>query len=173
MESSADREILPANHGKEVSHHEVTDLEVIEPQIERIVEQKIELRMERFNGPMPHPDHLARYDKLVPGCARMIMDEFQANSRHGRQLEIMGLSGMVNKDTRAQWMAFILVLVSFFLIWQLATHDHERVAIAVAISLVGSIVTAFLTTKRPADEKKKAVEVKDSDASSDADTEGT
>ncbi|WP_186132541.1 DUF2335 domain-containing protein [Burkholderia gladioli] len=134
--------------GKEVAHPDVTDLEVIEPEIERIVDQKIELRMERYAGPMPHPDHLARYDRIVPGCARMIMDEFQANSRHARELELLGLSKMVQRDTRAQWMAYTLVLGAFGLIWWATDHGHEKVAITIAAVLVGTIITGFLATKK-------------------------
>ncbi|MBU9211843.1 DUF2335 domain-containing protein [Burkholderia multivorans] len=98
---------------------------------------------------MPLPEHLEKYDRVVPGCARIIVDEFQANSRHSREIEIRGIAGMINRDTRAQWMAFVLVLAGFYLIWQLADHGHDSSAIAVATTLLVGIVTAFLTGHRP------------------------
>jgi uncharacterized membrane protein len=126
-------------------------IETIEPRLEKIVAQKVQvaLRMESFRGPMPPPEHLGRYDKIVPGCARTIVDEFQANSRHNRTMEVTGLTGMVRRDTRAQWMAFVLVLVGFGLVWELAASEHEKTAIAVATMLLGSIVVGFLTGVAP------------------------
>lgn len=125
------------------------DLGVIEPKLEKIVERKVEMHLAHYQGPMPPPMLLEQYDKIVPGCAKMIVDEFQANSKHSRHIEILGITGMIRKDVRAQWMAFVLVIIGFFLIWELATSGNERSAIAVATMLLGSIALAFLTGHVP------------------------
>lgn len=147
--------------GKVVANGEdKANVEVVGPKIEKIVDQKIQLAMRTvsYSGPMPPPEHLAQYDRIVPGAARMIMDEFQANSRHARTMELNGMSGMIRRDTRAQWMAFILVLVGFYLVWELATGGHEKSAIAVATMLLGGIVTAFLTGHTPLNKSQKEEE---------------
>lgn len=38
-----------------------------------------------FRGPMPPPEHLAQYDRIVPGAGRLIVEEFQMNSQHARE----------------------------------------------------------------------------------------
>ncbi|WP_242540009.1 DUF2335 domain-containing protein [Trinickia mobilis] len=132
-------------------------VEVIEPKLDQIVERKVQIamRMESYRGPMPSPEYMAEYDKIVPGCARMIVDEFQANSRHSRAMDLLGINGMIRRDTRAQWMAFVLVLFGFGLIWELASIGKEKSAIAVAGALLVGIATAFLTGHGPWGGSKK------------------
>jgi uncharacterized membrane protein len=98
-----------------------------------------------FRGPMPLPEHLAQYDRVVPGAGRLIVDEFQMNSRHAREMETMNMRGSIRKDIRAQRIAGFLVLIGFGLIYGLAEHDHDGVAISVAVTLLVSVLTAFLT----------------------------
>lgn len=98
-----------------------------------------------FRGPMPLPEHLAQYDRIVPGAARLIVDEFQTNSQHAREVETLSLRGSIRKDIRAQIIAGLLVLIGFGLIYGLAEHNHDGVAIAVAVTLLVSVLTAFLT----------------------------
>ena len=98
-----------------------------------------------FRGPMPLPDHLAQYDRIVPGAGRLIVEEFQMNSQHARQIESMSVRGSIRKDLRAQIIAGSLVLIGFGLVFRLAENGHDGVAIAVAVTLLVSVLTAFLT----------------------------
>lgn len=98
-----------------------------------------------FSGPMPLPEHLAQYDRIVPGAGRLIVDEFQMNSPHTREIETMNLRGSIRKDMRAQFIAGFLVLIGFGLIYGLADRNHDGVAISVAVTLLVSVLTAFLT----------------------------
>jgi uncharacterized membrane protein len=105
----------------------------------------VAFQAQSYSGPIPLPEHLAEYDRIVPGAARAIFEEFQANGRHSREIERAGLSGMMRKDSRAQWIATSLVLVGFGLVYELAMNGFGTAAIAVAAGLLGTVVTAFLT----------------------------
>jgi uncharacterized membrane protein len=105
----------------------------------------VALQAQSFSGPMPSPDHLEQYDRVVPDTARLIVDEFRLNARHAREVESTGLRGSIQKDTRAQCIAGFLVLIGFGLVYGLAEHHHDGVAIAVAVTLLVSVLTAFLT----------------------------
>ncbi|SAK55564.1 hypothetical protein AWB80_02103 [Caballeronia pedi] len=98
-----------------------------------------------FRGPMPPPDHLAQYDCIVPDAGRLIVEEFQINGEHARKIESLSLHGSIRKDIRAQFIAGFLVLIGFGLVYELAEHGHDGVAIAVAVTLLVSVLTAFLT----------------------------
>lgn len=104
----------------------------------------VALQAHSFSGPMP-PEHLAQYDRIVPGAGRLIVDEFQMNSRHTREIETMNLRGSIRKDMRAQFIAGFLVLIGFGLVYGLADRNHDGVAISVAVTLLVSVLTAFLT----------------------------
>ena len=67
------------------------------------------------------------------------------NSRHTREIETMNLRGSIRKDMRAQFIAGFLVLIGFGLIYGLADRNHDGVAISVAVTLLVSVLTAFLT----------------------------
>ncbi|MDR5882398.1 DUF2335 domain-containing protein [Caballeronia sp. LZ032] len=69
-----------------------------------------------FRGPMPSPDYLAQYDRIMPGAGRMIVEEFQINGQHTRHMESMNARGSIRKDARAQFIAGILVLIEFGLV---------------------------------------------------------
>jgi uncharacterized membrane protein len=40
-----------------------------------------------FVGPIPPPEYLERYDRIVPGTAKIIIDAFDRESRHRQDLE--------------------------------------------------------------------------------------
>lgn len=111
------------------------------------------IREESFSGPMPHPEHLERYDKIVPGSAKLILDEFRENGGHQRLVETRGLDAAISRDRRSQWMAFLLVVAGFGLILYLALNSHDVVASVVASTLLGAVITGFLT-KRTAQKGK-------------------
>jgi uncharacterized membrane protein len=116
-----------------------------------------------FRGPMPSPEYLAQYDRIVPGAGRMIVEEFQLNGQHTRQMECMNARGSLRKDTRAQCIAGILVLIGFGLVYKLAEQDHDGVAIAVAVTLLVSVLTAFLTGTVMRDKREPGVSAKRED----------
>ena len=39
-------------------------------------------RLEMFSGPMPPPQHLERYNSIVPGAGRIILDMAVKEQRH-------------------------------------------------------------------------------------------
>lgn len=122
-------------------------IDVPEPQLERIVERgvRVAMKSERYAGPMPKPEHLRQYDEIVPGAARIIVDEFQANSRHSRLMSELGLRGAIDRDKRAQWIAGGLVLIGFLLVYLLADRGYPWVAGGVATTLLVAVLTGYLT----------------------------
>jgi uncharacterized membrane protein len=108
---------------------------------------RVAVQAHSFRGPMPLPEQLAQYDKIVPGAARLIVDEFQTNSRHAREIEHLSVRGSIRKDRRAQFIAAMLVLIGFGLVYALADGNHDGVAVAVAVTLLVSVLTAFLSGK--------------------------
>jgi uncharacterized membrane protein len=144
MVVAIDRDDLPY---AEPARHKPVAAKFLTPDIEQLIGRTgaVSLQTHTFTGPMPLPEHLAQYDRIVPGAARLIVDEFQSNSRHARDMERIGLSGSIRRDTRAQSIAGFLVLIGFGLVYGLAEHGHDGVAISVAVTLLVAVLTAFLT----------------------------
>ena len=50
----------------------------------------VQIHEQRFIGPLPPADALARYEEIVPGCAERIMDNFIEQGPHRRTLQKRG-----------------------------------------------------------------------------------
>jgi len=113
--------------------------------VEKITRQvMLAVRHEFHSGPMPSPKQLTQYNDALPGTALIIRDEFIANGQHTRICETTALRGAIEKDKRAQWMAFVLVLVGMSFALILALSNHETTACIIAGSVLVGIAAAFL-----------------------------
>lgn len=65
---------------------------------------------ESYSGLLPHPHHLAGFDEVVPGSAKVIIDEFVAQSQHRRVQEAMVVQGNEARNAIGQWLGFALLL---------------------------------------------------------------
>lgn len=62
-------------------------------------------------GPLPDPDTLAKYDEVVPGTARSIVEAFTSQGKHRQALERKIVEGSETRATRGQWLVFSLLLM--------------------------------------------------------------
>lgn len=122
---------------------------VDEQQLERVVQQV--LRAEAFSGPTPHPEHLERYERTFNGAAKIIFDEYQANSQHQRDIE-KGMLDLENRkldaaskrDTKSLNRAFLLVFFGFGVVALCALLKQPWLGGAVAGTLLVAVLRAYL-----------------------------
>lgn len=65
----------------------------------------------RFSGPLPPPDILRAYGDVVDGGAERIVSQWERETQHRHDLENRMANAYISGMTRAQWMAFIVILV--------------------------------------------------------------
>jgi uncharacterized membrane protein len=74
-----------------------------------------------LSGPLPPPQILERYDKVVPGGAERIVGWVEKQSGHRQDMESCKLRGDLKAEARGQWFGLIVTLAtlaaSTFLIW--------------------------------------------------------
>jgi len=124
-----------------------------EPRLAKAVE--IAIQRASFSGPMPPPDILDRYNQIIPGAAKDILEEFKVNGAHSRDMEKAAIRGAIGNDKRGQWMAFVLVILGFVLIAYLAVNGHTAVAVVVAGTLLGAVITGFLSQRTRSKDKQE------------------
>jgi len=61
-----------------------------------------------FMGPLPHPDILKQFDEAHHGTARIIVDKFDKQSDHRRDIEARVVRAQIRQADVGQWMAFTL-----------------------------------------------------------------
>ncbi len=107
-----------------------------------------EIRHERHSGPMPSPTQLAEYEKVLPGTATIIRDEFQANGAHVRTMESKAVEYTKQDNVDNRNVAERLVWAAMCSTVVLALTGHDWVAGTIAVSTVGAVVTGFLNKRR-------------------------
>ena len=118
---------------------------VSKEELKQLVKQ--EVKTISFSGPVPPPDMLEKYEKIVPGSGKIIFEQFVKQTNHRHQMETKVTESNIKNETRGQWMGFIIFMIGvgggIALLW-------KGVNIAGYISLFGSlaaIIGMFVTRK--------------------------
>lgn len=84
---------------------------VIDDPQERIrVSQVLSLTVQRFRSPYIPPEYLERYEAVVPGLARQIVEQANTQSAHRQDLERTVVSGAERRADRGQNYGLIIAL---------------------------------------------------------------
>ena len=112
------------------------------------LERRLEISAERFEGPLPHPATLEEYDRIVPGSAELIVQQFELQGAHRRKQE----SRIVGRGTLGE---LIGVFSSFFIavltigggLW-LIYSDKDAEGLTAILGALTGLVTIYRTGKR-------------------------
>lgn len=103
---------------------------------------------EHYEGAIPHPQTLAEYDRIVPGSATDIINDFKENTKTIRNLKTKELELTAARDKRGQYMAFFLGILIILLAAYALSLNQPWVAGSACFLAIGSIGVAFLKTKK-------------------------
>lgn len=107
----------PYQENKAVVDQHALDIEpalLINPELSTRLGQNDDLltliHQTSFSGPLPHPDIITEYERVLSGSAERIfsMAEKEQAFRHITQNN--AVTGAVTRDKRGQWMGFIVTL---------------------------------------------------------------
>ena len=131
-------------------------VEISENQIKKQVLQV--MRAELFQGPMPHPDHLEKYEKLYPGASKLLFTLLEKQTDHRIGIEKGVVASNIINEKRGQRFAFIICMTVIAAGIILAILDKSLAGFTTILSALGAIVTIFIVGKRKIrkelDEKK-------------------
>lgn len=109
--------------------------------------QRLTIQASVFSGPLPLPNIIAEYDRIIPNGAERIMVMAERQSTHREDLEASVVKGNISSQTRGSYFAFVLALVSilggFFLIYT----GKNTAGLAAIIASVGSLAGVFVYSK--------------------------
>ncbi len=78
----------------------------------QLARQQIEIQQSGFySGPLPEASDLARYDKIVPGAGKIMIENFEKQSVHHRDMEKIVITSDAKNSRRGLVCAFIIGLV--------------------------------------------------------------
>lgn len=105
-----------------------------------------------YQGPLPSPETLQEFDRVLPGLAREIVDRADREMSHRHSLEAEALRTKVGDQAsarmqykRGQWMGFVLALGFLIAGVSLTLLGHPAVGATIATTTVVSLVAIFVT----------------------------
>lgn len=107
---------------------------------------------ETFSGPVPHPDLLERYERVVPGAAREFLDAVREERLHryrGDDIEREMLKRLAEAEIRNSRLGlvfgFVIGMTGLIVACICALTDHEMTAAIVAGVDLLALVAVFVT----------------------------
>jgi len=120
-----------------------------------------------YEGPIPHPDVLARFDDRVPGTAHRLINLAIEESEHRRKMEEMAMAANVSTQSRnvaiaenqskavfrsdaiSQFLGAAVTAACIFGAVYLAVNEHEGVAALLCAVPTGALIQAFFVKRKP------------------------
>jgi uncharacterized membrane protein len=115
-----------------------------------------------FSGPYPPPGVLQAYEAAVPGLAKQIIKQLEAEVAHRREMENRRLEAIIadrqavrKERRRGQVLGFLLGLAGLGASVWIAYFGHPTTAGAVGVTTVISLVSVFVLGRRHAEQKRQ------------------
>lgn len=119
-------------------------------EIAEVLIAHLEASATRFSGPLPPPEILESYDRIVPGAAKKIMAMALRQSKHRQELERKVVESDVQRSRDGLWVGGALSLTSIILGASAVFTGHDTAGAAIATATVVSLAGVFVygTTAR-------------------------
>ena len=109
----------------------------------------------QFSGPLPPPEILESYDRIVPGSAKEMHDLVIERARQIMTIEQTNAQAIVEDGEaeraqfrRGQWLTFVLALLLIACGTVSILMGHDWAGATIVTTTLGSLVLAFLWGKR-------------------------
>ena len=118
--------------------------------LQAVVQQQT-IQMESYQGPLPPPDDLARYDEIVPGGAERLFTLLEKQANHRMGLEKHVITWDVRRANLGTVFALIFGLAVLIVSYILIANGHEGpgvLALLVEFVTYGGIFVYSTETRR-------------------------
>ena len=106
------------------------------------------LKFSLFSGPIPPPQLLEGYNKIVKDGPERIFIMAEKQSSHRMQLEDHTIKEQLKQSQRGQWFGFILALICILGTIFLAYSGYQVIASILGTTTIGSLLTVFVLGKK-------------------------
>lgn len=102
--------------------------------------QVISAQQLEFKGPIPPPEIFRQYREVIPDAPERILKVFEEDSQHTREMQKAALTAETQRDARAQWMAFIIILAALGVTGVAVVYGN---AVSGILTGIGTLVLAL------------------------------
>jgi uncharacterized membrane protein len=117
-------------------------------------EQKAHLSIQRtqttnWSGPLPPPEHLQRFDDIVPGGAERIFQMTEQEHQHRMLMERTGLKAAIRENMFGKALGVLISLAAIAAAFWLAMHGGSPIVATALVGLpIAAVVQAIVGGKR-------------------------
>ena len=109
-----------------------------------------------YQGPLPHPDMLAKFETLYPGASKLLFEQFQDQGKHRMEIEKKVIEANIRSARLGQWMGYSLCMVALVGGGVLVCFGIRTEGLIAAVAGLTALVTVFLTGKFNGQKELKA-----------------
>ena len=103
------------------------------------------LSIESWQGPLPAPETLAEFERIVPGSAEAIIREWGTEANHRRRYEQRALSIQGFEQIGGRVLAFVFAIAALGVTAYLARIGAEWAAGIIGAGTIGSVVLTLVS----------------------------
>ena len=141
--------------GKLVSTAE--ESEIVEKEVAKVRKVVVQAIREEFNGPIPHPDIMEKYERILPGSTDRIISMAEKQAAHRQAMEEIMFKSEARDGLLGVIFAFLLgigCLVACVIVVCLVPKNAGAIASAfLGVTGIGSITTSFIRSTRQGKQK--------------------
>ncbi len=100
-----------------------------------------------FQGPLPPPEVLAKYETLYPGVSKMLFDQFQAQGNHRMELENRVIQSNIKNSRLGQWMGYSICMLALIGGGVLVCFGIRTEGLIAAVAGLAVLTAVFVTGK--------------------------
>ena len=133
--------------------------EIVEKEAAEVRKVVVQAIKEEFSGPIPHPDIIEKYERILPGSADRIITMAERQASHRQNME----KRMIESESRDGFLGIIFAfmlglgcLVACVVVVCLVPKNAGAIASAfLGVTGIGSITSGFIRSARNAKSKDK------------------
>ena len=104
-----------------------------------------------YEGPLPPPEQMAKYEQMMPGATEQFFRMFESQTQHRQVLERLVIENNIRSTNRGQWMAFVLLLTIGVLGFVAMMSGFRGAGFLSAFAGVASVLVLFFGRRRQYD----------------------
>lgn len=101
-----------------------------------------------YSGPLPMPEDLEKYDKVVPGAAERIISMAEKEMKHRHDNDDFIARNIVRTTYISIFFAFVSVVILSGLTFFALYKGYDKVAGAIAVGSIAAVAGVFIFFKR-------------------------
>ncbi|WP_281700108.1 DUF2335 domain-containing protein [Cetobacterium somerae] len=110
--------------------------------------QEVKLvHQEAYQGPLPHPDLLVKYEEIIPGSAERILSMAEKEQQHRHQLENEVIKKEIAQKGRGLNFGFTLALLIIVVGAYLLIIDKSLQGFSLILGSIAMIIAPFFFNK--------------------------